>query len=347
MKTNVSQNKKKCIVWDLDNTIWDGVLTENNKVKVKENVLASIREFDRRGILQSIASKNEHVPAFNKLKELDIHDYFLYPQINWNTKSSSIKSIKNSLNIGMDTIAFIDDQEYELDEVKFNLPEVFCINSKNIDSLLTLPEFIPHFITEDSAKRRLMYQCDIKRNEAEDAYEGPTEEFLSTLGMSVFIRPARESDLKRAEELTQRTHQLNTTGYTYSYNELLYFMKLDNYILLIAGLDDKYGTYGKIGLALIECKPDKWIIKLLLMSCRVMNRGIGTILITYIMKMAREKRKPLYAEFIKTDVNRMMYISYKFNGFKEVGNDNGNILFQNDLENIQNYPDYIKLNVNK
>ncbi len=89
-----------------------------------------------------------------------------------------------------------------------------------LDDLLDRPELNPRFITEDSRLRRRMYQADIARNREEAEYVGPKEEFLATLGMVFTIAPCREEDLKRAEELTVRTNQLNTTGYTYSYEEL-------------------------------------------------------------------------------------------------------------------------------
>jgi len=138
-----------------------------------------------------------------------------------------------------------------------------------------MPEMNPRFITDESEIRRQMYFSDIARNEVEDEYTGPKEEFLATLEMEFSISPAKEEDLKRAEELTMRTHQLNTTGYTYSYNELNEFRKSEDHILLVAALEDRYGTYGKIGLMLIERHQGLWLIKLLLMSCRVMSRGVG------------------------------------------------------------------------
>lgn len=116
---------------------------------------------------------------------------------------------------------------------------------------------------------------------------GPKEEFLTTLKMMLTIAPASVEELKRAEELTVRTHQLNTTGYTYSYEELDQFRQSDRHLLLIAGLDDKYGTYGKIGVILVECFEAVWTIKLLLMSCRVMSRGVGSVVINHIRNEAR------------------------------------------------------------
>lgn len=335
----------KCVVWDLDNTLWQGVLLEDGQVSLRENIVNLIHTLDNRGILQSIASKNESETAIAKLEEFGLKEYFLYPQINWNSKASSIKEIATSLNIGLDAIAFVDDQLFELEEVKFTLPAILCINADKIGSILDMPVMNPRFITEDSSIRRLMYISDIERQSAEKEFVGTADEFLATLNMNFTISTAKEEDLQRAEELTLRTNQLNTTGYTYSYDELNHFRKSENHKLLIASLEDKYGSYGKIGLALIECQADTWIIKLLLMSCRVMSRGVGTIMMNHIMSLAQKDNVRLLAEFLSNNRNRMMYISYKFAGFKEIENKGNLIIFENNLTRIQPVPSYINFQV--
>jgi FkbH-like protein len=335
----------KCIAWDLDNTLWSGVLLEDKEVLLRDDVIRIIKTLDSRGILQSIASKNEHHTAMEKLRELGLEDYFLYPQINWNSKSSSVKAIASSLNIGLDTIAFIDDQSFEREEVKFSIPEVLCIDAAELGELLEMPEMNPRFQTEDSRLRRQMYLSDIERKRAEETFVGPQEEFLATLNMVFTISQAREDDLQRAEELTVRTHQLNTTGYTYSYDELDAFRRSDSHKLFVASLTDKYGDYGKIGLALVECREDVWIIKLLLMSCRVMSRGVGTIMMNYLMRLAKAAGARLQAEFISNDRNRMMYITYKFAGFKEGGHVGEATIFEHDLERLQPFPEYVDIRI--
>ncbi|HJT57682.1 MAG TPA: HAD-IIIC family phosphatase [Ktedonobacteraceae bacterium] len=341
-----SQSKKqsiKCVVWDLDNTLWDGTLLEDEQVSIRDEVVHVMKILDERGILNSIASKNEYSVAIRKLEELDLREYFLYPQIHWNSKADSIKSIAQSINIGLDTLAFVDDSAFELAEVTFSVPQVLCIDAQDISTILDRPEMNPRFITEDSRKRRLMYLSDIERDKAEKTFDGPNEAFLATLGMVFTITEAREEDLRRAEELTVRTHQLNTTGYTYSYDELNAFRQSDTHKLFVASLDDRFGTYGKIGLALVECTPAVWTIKLLLMSCRVMSRGVGTILINHLLNQARDAGVRLCAEFVPTERNRMMYVTYKFGGFKEVEQTDNLVVFENDLSRIQPFPPYVRV----
>ncbi len=340
-----SRRTIKCLVWDLDNTLWQGVLLENDSVRLTGQALDVIRQLDARGILQSIASRNEHEPAMRQLQELGLDQYFIYPQINWNSKASSIKVIAESINIGLDAVGFIDDQPFDREEVSFALPEVLCLDAADLARLPDMPEFNPRFVTEDSRLRRLMYQSDIVRNRAEREFVGPQEEFLATLAMRFAIAPAREEDLQRAEELTERTNQLNTTGYTYSYDELNCFRQSARHKLLVASLEDKYGSYGKIGLALLECGEEVWMIKLLLMSCRVMSRGVGTIMLNYILSLAREERVGLHAEFVNNDRNRMMYVTYKFAGFKEIAKVGGVSILEHDLTRIQPPPPYVDLRI--
>ena len=341
------ERKIKCVIWDLDNTLWNGVLPENDRVSLRDGILDIMKTLDSRGILQSIASKNDYDHAMAKIEEFGLQDYFLYPQINWNPKSSSIKAIAEAINIGIDTLAFIDDQPYEREEVNFSFPEVLCIDAADIDKLLDMPEMNPRFITQDSKIRRQLYLSDIKRNKIEEEFVGPKEDFLASLDMIFTISPAKEEDLKRAEELTVRTHQLNTTGYTYSYEELDYFRTSHDHILLIATLDDKYGTYGKIGLTLIECSKNLWGIKLLLMSCRVMSRGVGAIIINHIRNEAEKNGVCLRAEMISNERNRMMYMTYKFAGFKEIEKKGDLTVFENDLKDIPDFPEYAKVRIEK
>lgn len=206
----------------------------------------------------------------------------------------------------------------------------------------------PRFITVDSGRRREMYQSEYRRKREEEAYQGPTEAFLATLNMKFSIYPAKEEDLKRAEELTVRTNQLNATGLTFSYDELNKLRTSKDHQLLICELKDIYGSYGKIGLALIHMKDDAWVLEMLLMSCRVASRGVGTVLLLYIMKEAKKNRKRLYANFRDTGRNRMMNISFRFAGFeeKEVVSKDQYIL-EHPLEDIHDYPDYIDVVIYK
>ncbi len=331
----------KCLVWDLDQTLWNGVLLEGDALTLREGVRETIETLDGRGILQSIASRNELGPALEQLKRFGLAGYFLHPQIGWEPKSSGVRAIARNLNIGIDTLAFIDDQVFERDEVVFTEPQVRVYDAAEAAVLPAKPEFTPKVVTEDARRRREMYQADLVRKEEETAFGGASDAFLSTLGMVLTVAPAGADDLARVEELVARTNQLNTTGRVYGAEELAAFRVSPSHRLLVAELTDKHGSYGKIGVVLLECTRDTWTIKLLLMSCRVMSRGVGGALITLLRKEARAAGVRLLADFRATDRNRMMYVTYKFAGFSEVGESDGLAVLEADLSSIPELPRYL------
>lgn len=340
------QGRVKCVVWDLDNTLWDGVLLEDGDVALRDGVVDHIRRLDRRGILHSIASKNDEAAATAKLEEFGIADLFLCPQINWNAKSSSIQHIAEVLNLGLDAFAFIDDQEFERAEVLHGCEQVICADPLDIDQEFERSEFRPRFVTDESRQRRLIYQGQLQRSELERDFVGTSEEFLASLEMSFVIEPAKRADLQRAEELTVRTNQLNATGRTYSYDELDVLRTSPDHVLLVASLIDRFGSYGTIGLALVDrTEPLHWRLNMMLMSCRVMSRGVGTILLNHVMRLADEAGADLRADFVESGRNRMMQVTYAFAGFREIERDGDQVVLQADLSAIQPPPAYVSVDV--
>jgi methoxymalonate biosynthesis protein len=148
----------KCLVWDLDNTLWQGILLEGDQVRLLEAVRQVIVELDARGILQSVASKNDGELAWERLEHLGVAEYFVLPQIGWGPKSDSVRRIAEGLNFAHRALAFIDDQPTECAEVSFHLPEVRCYPAEQASMLPGLPEFSPAVITVDSRGRRQMCQ---------------------------------------------------------------------------------------------------------------------------------------------------------------------------------------------
>lgn len=345
MNIAVAKSKIKCVVWDLDNTLWDGILLESTgEMAPKAEAVALIEELDSRGILQSIASRNEHDIALAALDACGLKDYFLYPQIGWGAKSQALSAIAEKLNIGIDTFAFIDDQPFEREEVQSVHTQVRVFDETELSTLAARDDFNPLYVTDDSKQRRALYQRDALRKQAQDSFAGPEETFLRSLEMKLTLAPAREKDLFRAEELTVRTNQLNTTGVTYSVDDLRELIASPNHQVVVAELSDRYGSYGAIGLVLLslnsqftEAKPD-WCIDLFLMSCRVMSRGVGGVILTLLRKSAFVAGQNLRARFVQTDRNRMMYVTYRFAGFTE---EEGTDLLINSLENIPAIPDFM------
>ena len=133
MSENAGDKKEiKCVVWDLDNTLWDGILLESNEVRLKPQIRQIIQTLDSRGILHSIASKSNYDDAMARITEFKLEEFFLYPEISWNAKSASIKRIQENLNIGLDALMFIDDQPFERDEVHHEHPEVLCLDASQV-----------------------------------------------------------------------------------------------------------------------------------------------------------------------------------------------------------------------
>lgn len=335
----------KCVVWDLDNTLWDGVLLEDSAVEVRQSVVAHIRRLDRMGILHSIASKNDHDTAVATLRALGIEDLFLYPRIGWNAKSESVRQIAAALNLGLDAFAFVDDQEFERAEVAHGLPDVTCVDVLELDEALARPEFRPRFVTDESAQRRGMYQAQLTRDGLQGDFVGTSEEFLASLDLAFTIAPAGREDLQRAEELTVRTNQLNSTGRTYSYDELDALRGSPDHLLLVASLTDRFGSYGKIGLALVEKGEQVWRLRMLLMSCRVMSRGVGMVLLNHVMHLAAAAGATLQADFVETGRNRMMQITYAFAGFREASRDGNAVVLEADPTGVQPPPPYVRLDI--
>lgn len=335
--------KIKCLVFDLDCTIWDGVLSEGGGKRLIEGMREFILELDRRGIIMSIASKNDFDAAMANLRRFGLEEYFLCPSIGWGAKSDSIKSIILDLGIKPGAVAFIDDNPFERDEVAFALPDVRTYDAACFKTLTGLDEFTPVFITEDAKNRRNMYRADYRRKADEASFGGSAEEFLKTLGMKLQILPVCEDDLQRVHELTLRTHQLNSTGYTYDFEQLKALIDSDSHIFLIASLKDKYGDSGKVGIMLLEKHPEHYALKLLIVSCRVMSRGIGTALLIYAVKRANQDGKKLFAEFKETEHNRIMYITYKMMGFDEVSEKGDDILLRYAEDEIPSFPSYLEI----
>jgi methoxymalonate biosynthesis protein len=305
----------KCLVWDLDNTLWQGTLLEDPDVRLPDEVRDVIVELDSRGILQSIASKNDFDLAWKRLEELGIAEYFVHPRIGWGRKSDSVGQIADKLNFALSTIAFVDDLPSERAEVVFRASEVRCYPAEQVASLLHLPEFSPEVVTIDARRRRQMYQASFRRDGDRESFTGPDEEFLRSLELVMVIKQADEQDLSRVEELTLRTSQMNATGVHHSDADLRNLLADPDHEVLTVTLADRFGTHGAVGVLLVEYHAAVWHLKLLATSCRVVSFGAGTVLLNWLIDQAARAGAHLAADFRPTDRNRMMDIAYRFAGF--------------------------------
>lgn len=309
----------KCLVWDLDHTLWDGIIAEGDSVALRDGVLRALEQLDDRGILHSIASRNSHDLAAERLKTLGVEHFFLAPQINLGSKSQSIANIAQALSIGVDALAFIDDDPFERAEVAHSHPDVLCLDAALAAELPLREEFTPENLNKDTRRRRQMYQEGFERDRAEAAFQGPPVAFLQDLDLRLSIAIATEEDLDRAEELTLRTNQFNATGDTYSRDDLAALLTAPEWIVLIVNVADRFGDYGRVGLCLIEIAPAGWTVRLMLFSCRVLSRGMGGMMLNWIASQAAARNTPLFADFVPTDRNRAMLIAFRLAGYDAVG----------------------------
>lgn len=278
--------KVKCLVWDLDNTLWNGILIEtedNESLELKAGVLETIKKLDERGIIQSIASKNDFAPAMEQLEKLGISEYFLYPEIHWNAKSASIKNIAANLNIGVDAMAFIDDSVFEREQVHSALPEVRTYDALEVEKLTELPEF-DVIVTDESRHRREMYRAEEKRNALMASGNDDTVSFLRKCNLRIKVfAPQTEADITRCFELVNRTNQLNMSGRRYTRNEFDALLSKIGQTSIAFSCRDDFGSYGIVGFMQYRKDNCELCFTEFAMSCRVAGKYVESALFTHVL----------------------------------------------------------------
>lgn len=293
----------KCVVWDLDNTLWDGILVEDgvDGVTLKPGIPEILRTLDERGILHSIASKNDHDAAMLMLRHFQIDDYFLCPQISWQPKSNGIAAIAQQLNIGKDSLLFVDDSQFERDEVTTVHAEVHTLDAHQYRSVPELKECqVP--VTQESRERRRMYQVEAQRHNIAQGFGSDYLAFLRHCEIKILIQPMTVENLDRVHELTQRTNQMNFSGTRYDREILRSILTtpfLNTYVL---SCEDRFGSYGVVGFSIVDAREPRMTD--LMFSCRVQSKRIehafvGHIIRTYI----RTGGKDFFANYRKTSRN--------------------------------------------
>ena len=263
----------KCVVWDLDNTLWQGILVEDDEVRLKPEMVELLRRLDERGILLSIASKNDYDQAWRKLEDFGIAEYFLSVEINWLPKSGNIRRIAQRLNIGLDTLAFVDDSRFELEEVSTALPMVACVNAADIGDLHGHSRF-QGSSSKEAGNRRKYYRDavvrDLERERFGDDYRG----FLAACRIVLDISRSSPADLDRVEELVQRTNQLNFSGRKYRREEIHPIIADDTLEKYVLKCSDRFGSYGTVGFGIVRRTAEEIAVLDFMLSCRVQGKSI-------------------------------------------------------------------------
>lgn len=299
---SASEKKVKCVVWDLDETLWEGILIENDNVHLKEGIFELLRELDGRGILMSIASKNDPVLAMNKLRKFGVAEYFLSPQFNWTPKSQSICRVAESLNLGLDSLVFVDDSPFELEEVSQAVPEVTCFSSTFINEMLTDSRFSGSK-SKEAKNRRLSYLQALEREKLQLEFQGNYVSFLASCRIKLKIHTFVPADLERISELVQRTNQLNFSGRKYSRDLLMMTLENNQVKKLVLECSDKFGVYGTIGFCLVTRDSRELHIQDLMISCRVQGKCIEQALFAHLVADAQSDVDKLVVTFRETARN--------------------------------------------
>jgi len=343
----IPEKRIKCLVWDLDGTLWSGILLEGDVVVLRPGIRETIAELDKRGILQSIASQNDPELAIEQLTAWGLGDYFLHPQISLAAdKPAQISDIANLLNLQLKHMAFIDDDPSQRAYVAYALPAVTVLEADQGPTLAQMAMFAVHRPTEEARRRREFYHADARRQAVERSWAGRRLDFLRHCHIVLSLRPAVLKDVPRISELIERTNQLNTAAHHFTEREVSRRLDAPDYCLMVAHMSDRFGDYGIVGVMMIHRPQRRWLIEVLLVSCRVMGRGVGEALLCYGMRQAKAQGQgSLRAVYRRTAYNRAMHLLFVTHGFRREREGNGVVTFVHDLAVVPDYPVWLDVQV--
>jgi FkbH-like protein len=330
----------KCLVVDLDNTLWGGVIGEDGVggIKLGQDYPGSafvafqrrLLAYRDRGVLLAIASKNNPADvdeAFAHASMVLKPDDFVARQIHWNDKGSSLRAIAAELNIGIDSLAFFDDNPVERDWVRREVPEVTVIDVPTsplgyVDALDQSGAFDLLTITAEDRERTKLYQTDAARTRLAEA-AGSVEDFLRQLGMRITIGAVGRETLPRVVQLLGKTNQFNVTTRRHSQADLE-AMIAEGAIALWMRVEDRFGDNGLVGVAIARPRGEVCELDSFLMSCRVLGRKAEAALLDSIVRRARARgARTLLGEFIPTKKNAPAKDFFANAGFTAVDGEPG------------------------
>ncbi|MGB7439935.1 MAG: HAD-IIIC family phosphatase, partial [Coleofasciculaceae cyanobacterium] len=333
---------KKCLVLDLDNTLWGGVVGEDGSLGVKVghgdpvseaflDFQHKIRTIKDRGVILAICSKNnpeDALEVFEKRPEMPLKKSdFSVMEINWNTKDSNIRNIAKTLNIGTDSLVFIDDNPAECSLVSQMVPEVETILLPSDPA--TYPALLDQVngfeklrILEDDLQKTTQYLQNKQREESKSQI-GDLKSYLESLGTEITIRQATEDDLPRVHQLFTKTNQFNLTTIRYSVGDVEQFFRSDNYDLTVISAQDRFGELGIIALYLLQLDDNLVKIDSFIMSCRAMGRGVETAIVNQIKSQYLTSKTDITmsASYLPTAKNKPVKSFLEEQGFEVVEED--------------------------
>jgi FkbH-like protein/FkbM family methyltransferase len=314
---NLKRNPFKVIVLDCDNTIWKGVCGEDGPSGIELTTpYRTLQEFMigqmNAGMLLCLCSKNNEKDALDVFDQrtdmLLKREHFVSWRINWNSKSENIKSLANELNLGLDSFIFIDDNPVDCADVKINCPGVLTLQlPRNSESF---PSFLNHIwafdrtgSTDEDQNRTRMYQESTERQQ----YRGQSlclKDFIKGLQLRVEIAEATEDQLGRVSQLTFRTNQFNFTTIRRSENEIKNYLRREHANCLVVRVADRFGDYGLVGVVMYDIEADRYKVDTLLLSCRVLGRGVEHALVSQLGQRAvKEGKRFVELTYLPTEKN--------------------------------------------
>ena len=328
---------RKCIVLDLDNTLWGGIVGEDEFENIKispeppGNIYMEFQKYllalHQRGIILAINSKNNLEDAIKVIREhpnmILREEHFASIKINWNNKVQNIKEIAEEINIGLDSIVFLDDDPVNREIMKNALPQVLTVDLPQdpafyISVIQNMNDFNVLKMTDEDKNRGKMYLEQKNRNEFKSEVVN-LEEFLDKLEINVTIKKADSYSIPRISQLTLKTNQFNLTTKRYAEEKIQDFAKDPQIIMGCAQVEDKFGDHGITGVFIIKStKLKEWYLDTFLLSCRVIGRDVEHAMMSFIISEAKRMGvSNILAEFIPTEKNLVIKDFLKQCGFEK------------------------------
>jgi len=350
---------KKCVILDLDNTTWGGIIGDDGIENIQIGSLGIgkafsefqywIKKLKNRGIIIAVCSKNTESVAqepFEKHPDMVLHlDDISVFIANWENKADNIRQIQNILNIGFDSMVFLDDNPFERNIVRENIPEI-CVPelpedpADYLEYLYTLNLFETVSFSNEDAERTKLYQIEAKRASVQQKFTNE-DDFLKSLNMLSLVEPFNKFNTPRVAQLSQRSNQFNlrTVRYTDTDIERL-IMSKDNFTFSFT-LEDKFGDNGLIcAIILQQENSDILFIDTWFMSCRVLKRGMENFVLNTVADFAKENGFTIVrGEYLATAKNEMVKDHYPNLGFEEQPNGNWEL----NLNNYENRKSFINI----
>ena len=326
---------KKCIVLDLDNTLWGGVIGDDglDGIQIGELGLGHafsafqswLKEMKNRGIILCVCSKNNEPAAkepFEKHPEmvLKLEDISVFVA-NWEDKAGNIRHIQSVLNIGMDSLVFLDDNPFEREVVRslisnITVPELPENPEEYVDYLRSLNLFETASYSEEDKVRTQQYRAEAQRVSLQSQCVD-YDAYLQGLEMIAEAKPFDSFHFPRIAQLTQRSNQFNLRTIRYTEQEIAAIAADERYITLYFTLKDKFGDHGLISAVILEKQEGKLFVNTWLMSCRVLKRGMEEFIVNKMISAAKEAGYDIVeGEYLKTAKNAMVSRIYEKLGFE-------------------------------